>query len=81
MTRADALKILRDYQRWRRDDDAGDDAMPEPMPEPRLIGLALDVAIAELAKAAPPATCTCKRELSLIWMCCRCGAQVQDVTP
>ena len=53
MTRADALKILRDYQRWRRDEDGGDDAPSIPMPEPRLIGLALDVAIAELAEPSP----------------------------
>ena len=55
MTRADALKTLRDYQRWRRDDDAGDDAPQVSMPEPRLIGLALDVAITELSRPIPPA--------------------------
>lgn len=53
MTRPEALQILQQYQRWRRDDDGGDDAPSVSMPEPRLIGLALDVAIAELAKPSP----------------------------
>lgn len=53
MTRADALKTLRDFQQWRRDEDGGDDAPSVSMPEPRLIGLALDVAIDALAKDAP----------------------------
>ena len=53
MTRAEALAVLQQYQRWRRDDDAGDDAPQVPIADPRLIGQALDVAIAELAKPSP----------------------------
>ena len=62
MNRAEALATLQQFQRWRRDEDAGDDAPSILMPEPRLIGQALDVALAALADlistegAAPMAT-------------------------
>jgi hypothetical protein len=45
MTRAEAAEILRLHNRWRRGDDE-DLAMQEP----RLIGLAMDLAIAALSE-------------------------------
>lgn len=53
MTRAEALAVLQQYQRWRRDDDGGDDAPSVSMPSPRDIGRALDVAIAALQSTTP----------------------------
>lgn len=48
MTPTEALAVLQQYQRWRRDDDGGDDAPSVSMPNPREIGRALDVAISTL---------------------------------
>lgn len=44
MTRAEAAEILRLHNAWRRGDETLD------MQEPRLIGLAMDVAIAALSE-------------------------------
>lgn len=47
MTNSEALKILKDYQCWRRDlpDKDGNSVF---MPHPKLIGIALDIAIKSL---------------------------------
>lgn len=54
MTEAQAMKLLRQYNRWRR--HAPDDPFSPPkksdpkMPDPKQIGLAIDVACIALAE-------------------------------
>ena len=45
MTQQIALKVLQEYQKWRRDEREEGDIIPLPMPHPQIIGIALDVAI------------------------------------
>lgn len=46
MTRTEARETLLAFNLWRRDRS---DVNPYPMPDPKMIGLAIEVAIAALA--------------------------------
>ena len=58
MNNAEAVKVLRDFQMWRRGKGKyrwnEDPAKNLPMPNPQVVGEAIDVAISALSRATPP---------------------------